>query len=265
VTIVLKAGYPQRRPLVSKRFIRAIGFALCAALCAAAPARAGVATLHQDELNQIFSQASVQGSPILTGLPAAEQRIDIRFNPIVTLSVPSLLTIDTEDQLNQLFALGHDGVPTVDLFFVDSINECGGEISPPAIGCGQEPGNKIAVESNFASITGAPGSVGQGAALIGHELGHTLGLGHVNPPPGNLMNPSLSGNFTLTADQVAIILGTFGAPGTPGSPLVQTDPSNGQRFVLITPFAIVPEPGSLLFALAGGVWVLGRMRPRRAA
>jgi hypothetical protein len=261
VAIVLKAGYPQRRSL---GFIRALGLALCAALCAAASARAGVATLHEDELNQIYSQASVKNSPILAGLPASEQRIDIRFNPIVTLSVPSLLTIDTEDQLNQLFALGPHDVPTVDLFFVDAINECGGEVSPPAIGCGQEPGNKIAVESNFAAIAGAPGSVGLGAALIGHELGHTLGLAHVNPPPGNLMNPSLSGNITLTADQVATILGTFGAPGTPGSPLIQTDPSNGQRFVLITPFAIVPEPASLLFALLGGVWVLGRVRPRRS-
>jgi hypothetical protein len=51
----------------------------------------------------------------------------------------------------------------------------------------------------------------------------------------------------LTGDQVAIIL---------ESPLVQTDPS-GQRFIEITPIAIVavPEPATLLL-LGGALGVL---------
>ena len=48
-----------------------------------------------------------------------------------------------------------------------------------------------------------------------------------------------------------------------GSSLVQID--NGQRFISITPFAVVPEPATMLFALAGAVWLLQRAGRRLLA
>jgi hypothetical protein len=89
-------------------------------------------------------------------------------------------------------------------------------------------------------------------------MGHNLGLDHIEPPPENLMNPSLGNSFALSThvgnppvNQIATIL---------SGNLVQVD--NGQRFISITPFAVVPEPATMLFALAGAVWLLQR-RGRR--
>lgn len=192
-------------------------------------------TTNEVGLDAIFSQSAFSTTPT-----------DVRFNPTVTINDPGLLTINTEQQLDRLFALGGNNSPTVDVFFVDSINECGGVEAQPIIGCGQESGNKLTVES-------VPAAGSRGAALTGHELGHNLGLDHVISPP-NLMNSTLTGITTLTVDQVATIL---------DSSLVQTDSAG--RFILVTPFAIVPEPSSMLFALAGVVVVLRFARRTVAA
>jgi len=216
----------------------------------AAPVEAGFVTLHESELDQIYSQPSFDGSPI-----------DIRYNPTLTLVEPSLLMINSEAKLDQLFSLGPASSPTVNLFFVDGISDCGGVELPAIIGCGSQSGNHIVVDSNFAAKTPtAPSTVGLGAILIGHEFGHNLGLDHVPQTSTNLMTPSVTDSFFLSADpasvagnQIATIL---------ASPLVQMD--GGQRFISITPIAVVvPEPASLLFALAGGLWLLwvaGRRR-----
>ena len=196
---------------------------------------AGFVTTNEKDLDAIFSQS------------AFRTPIDVRFNPTVTMSRPDLLTINTEQQLNTLFDLG-DNIPTIDIFFVDAINECGGDLSPLIIGCGDLSGNKIVVKSSFAAGV-------FGAALMGHELGHNLGLGHVDFPPANLMNPTLNGSIALTTSQPNTIL---------GSPDVQIGPG-GAHFILITPFAIVPEPATMLFALAGAVWLLQRARRRPPA
>lgn len=198
---------------------------------------AGFVTVDKLKLDAIFHQAAFDGTPI-----------DVFFNPTVTIPRPDLLTINTEQQMNAVFGLGRDD-PTIDIFFVDKIKECGGDLSPRIIGCGQEPGNRIVVESQFAAS-------GSGAVLIGHELGHNLGLDHFTSGP-NLMNPTLNGSTLLTAAQVATILAGAGGP----SSLVHFD--HGERFILITPFAVVPEPQTLLFAFAGCAWVLQRTRRRR--
>jgi hypothetical protein len=251
-TLLDSVQYLKRVVFFVQRHLRLPCLALGAmwACAGVGPAWAGFVTTHEADLDKIFSQSAF-----------GARTIDIRFNPTITVSEPSLLTINTETDLERLFALGGNSPTTVDLFFVDSINECGGEVLPPAIGCSQQPGTRSAVESKFAALAGSPGTIGLGATLIAHELAHPLGLVHVAPPPFNLMNPSLSGNTTLTADQVDTILGI---PGHPGSPLVQID-QNGQRFISITPFAIVPEPATMLFALAGGAWLLQRARRRPAA
>ena len=58
----------------------------------------------------------------------------------------------------------------------------------------------------------------------------------------NLMTYLFPPGTALTEDQVAIIL---------ESPLVQTDPT-GQRFIEITPIAIVAVPEPTTFLLLGG-------------
>jgi len=210
---------------------------------------AGFVTIDPGALTTIFSQSAFDGTPV-----------QVRVNPTVTLNAPGLETINNEAQLNALFALGGNG-PTIDVFFVDGmINGCGGEPSPPAIGCGEEPGNKIAVDSEFAANTGSATAPGPGSILIGHEMGHNLGLDHIEST-ANLMNPELGSSFALSThvgsppvNQIQTIL---------SSSLVQID--NGQRFISITPFAVVPEPATMLFALAGALWLLQRARRRPPA
>src|SRR3954462_2544640 len=164
---------------------------------ASASASAGFVTINQAELTQIFSQASF-----------GDNKLNVRINPSVTVSAPGLEIINTEAELNALFALGTNGNgPVIDVFFVNAINECGGEIVPPAIGCGEQPGNKLTVESDFAAQPKAPGElVSPGSVLIAPEIGHNLGLSHFGPPPENLLNPVLGNDFTLTPEQVATIL-----------------------------------------------------------
>ena len=227
---------------------------LCvAALCAAVPsAHAGFVTLNQAGLDTIFSQTPVQdGGPPPTG-PLG---ISVRFNPTITVDDPSLLTINTEDELNNLFAVGGSNAPTVDLFFVDAINECGGIELPPAIGCGEQNGNHIAIESGFAAQQGSAGNPGLGAILIAHELGHNLGLPHT-VDASNLMNATLNGGFALTTEQAGVIL---------NSSLLQRDQTTNALFLSVTPFAIVPEPAVTIFAGAGILSLLLLVRRRISA
>jgi len=218
------------------------GLSVMCACAAVAQVHAGLAIFDAAEINKIYSQAPVFDAT----------KIDIRFNPTVTLNQPSLLTINTDDQLQELFKLG-SGAPTVNLFFVDEINECGGETLPAAIGCGEDKSNHIAVESGFAENKGTGGNPGLGSVLIAHELGHNLGLDHVADAT-NLMNATLNGQWKLTQDQANTIL---------ASGLVQSD-STGARFVSITPFAVVPEPASILFTAVGVLCAVQLVR-RRAA
>lgn len=233
---------PSRRRVLCS-FLRPATLATLA-LLAAGIANAAVVTEDVAALDQIFSQA-----PVLDRMP-----IDIRFAPAITLNQPTLRRLDTEEQINTLFDLGGDANPhQVNLFFVDAINECNGETLPQAIGCGQEPGRDIAVESKFASQLGTPGSPGLGAVLIAHELGHTLGLPHFTGATPNLMDATLNGEWVLNGDQVATIL---------TSNLVQQDQS-GARFISIQPFAVVPEPDTVAFVL-GAAFALGAAGWRRA-
>jgi hypothetical protein len=232
---IRKAVFDPARSLIRSVLELAL-CALCTTLVVPA-AWAGFVSTNEVKLDAIFHQAAFDGTPI-----------DVFFNPTVTIHRPDLLTISTEQQMNAVFGLGRDD-PTIDIFFVDKINECGGDLSPKIIGCGQEPGNRIVVESQFAASN-------SGAPLIAHELGHNLGLDHFTAG-ANLMNPTLNGSTLLTPEQVARILAGAGGP----SSLVHFD--HEQRFILITPFAVVPEPQTVLFAFAGFVWVMQRRLGRR--
>jgi hypothetical protein len=215
-----------------------IMMAALALLLSSASAQAGHITLDVPGMNAIFSQDSFDGTPI-----------SIRFNPSVTIAAPHLLVIDTLADLQALYSLAPDAAPTVTAFFVDQLNACG-TVEPAGPGhwngCAQLPGNFMVVDSGSAAH--------DPAELMGHELGHNLDLGHI---PLGLMAFLLGfgGGPVLFEDQVATIL---------QSPLVQTD-SNGQRFIQITPVAIVgtPEPSTLLLlgAALGALLIIKEKKP----
>ena len=101
-----------------QRSLPAMAITVCVAM-SAAPTWAGFVTTNEADLDEIFSQAAFDSTPI-----------DIRFNPTITVDRGDLLTIDSKTQLGALFDLGGSNAPTVDLFYVDAIGECGGDLSP---------------------------------------------------------------------------------------------------------------------------------------
>jgi hypothetical protein len=224
---------------------RSLVNALLALALAPASGWAATVTTNEAVMDSIFSLGSFS-TPI-----------DIRFNATVTVNGPvslfsgSNVVIDTDAKLDDLFALAPSGLPTVNMFFVDTLDACGG-VNPSIIGCANFPGNKLVVESGVAAG-------GSGAALNAHELGHNLGLDHEIGSGTNLMNPSLSGNTTLTSSQVSTIFSNVGGLG-----LVQTD--GGSRFIQITPIllAAVPLPAALPLVLSA-LSVLGFIGRRRHA
>ena len=190
-------------------------------------------TTNEADLDAIYSQASFGASTV-----------DIRYNAIKTLTDASLLTVTTPAGLNALLnnAIG-DASPTVNMYFIDTLDECSG-FNPAIVGCAHFPGHNLVVESAFAAGVDGP-------EVQGHELGHNLSLPHV--VPANLMTGTINQNTTLDAGQVTTIL---------LSALIQTD-GGGQRFISITPILVqapIPEPTvTALFGLAG-ILLIGRRR-----
>lgn len=199
-------------------------------------ALAGYVTTNESAMDLIFAQSSFGANAI-----------DIRYNSALTLNNPGLLDIGTETEFESLGILVPVPQNTVLAFFVNTISWCGGA-GGGIIGCGGRPGSFFAVNSSWAA------SATYGGPLVAHELSHNLGLEHV-ADESNLMNAVLLGNTALSASQVTTIL---------ASPLVQTD-GLGQRFILITPVAVVPEPEiALMLALGLFTLVADGYRRRRS-
>ncbi|MBL4823197.1 MAG: PEP-CTERM sorting domain-containing protein [Colwellia sp.] len=212
---------------------------LAASLLIAPLSQAGLITTQEAALDSIFSQTSFGSIPI-----------DIRIGAATELVFPSLLDISSNTEITQLFGM-HVGLSNiVNFYFVDTISACGGTINSGIVGCGELPGNDFVVESSFAA--GA-----YGGELLAHELGHNLGLGHLN---GNyLMNPYLNNYTEITAAEVTIVR---------NSPLVQTD--GLLYWIDINPVLIValastptpvPEPSILvLFLIAFGLMYQNKIK-----
>lgn len=204
-------------------------------------AAAGYVTTNEAGMDSIFSQGSFANSPI-----------DIRFNATQTLYNTALLNIDSASDFSTLGGMNPWNSNTVMAFFVDTISWCGGPGSN-IIGCGELPGNVFTINSSWAA------NATYGAALLSHELGHNLGLSH-SSTNGNLMYSILTGGTTLTSGQASTIL---------SSSLVQWDSQLQQRYISITPIAVVatlavPEPETYAL-LSAGLMLLGVIGRRRRA
>lgn len=183
-------------------------------------ARAAFVTIDEAGLDDVYSQSSF-------GL----NTVDIRINPTVSFSNGDLLTIDTEDRLNTLFAFNDAGAADiVSIYFVDTLDWCDG-FNTSIVGCADVGGNDFVVESAFAAS-------GFGTELIAHELGHSLDLDHVIFE--NLMTDVINGNTTLTESQANTVL---------ASDLIQFD--GPFRFVELRPVLVTPLPAAgILFVSA---------------
>ncbi len=219
-------------PAVGRIVIGALAILLSSAIGEAASV-----AIDEAGINAIYSQASFGNTPI-----------SIRFNPTIQIVAPELLVIDSVDELQALYDLAPDPAPTVIAFFVDELNVCTtveATVSGLYKGCAQLSGRFFVEDFHFAELSPA--------ILMGHELGHRLNLQHI---PLGLM--SFFGDHAppdLFEDQVATIL---------QSPTVQIDSTTGQRFIQITPVAIVdtPEPSTLLL-LSAALGVLSIIKRKK--
>jgi hypothetical protein len=229
---------------ITRRVTVGLIVAALSVLLSAPNIQAASVVIDEAGMNAIFSQASFGTTPI-----------SIRFNPAQEIVAPQLLNINTVADLQAVYNLAPSPAPTVNALFVDRIDACG-EIETANngffAGCAQLPGNILVEASDFARM--AP------AVLMAHELGHNLNLQHdLLGSFTNLMSPLFPHGPDITEEQAATIL---------QSPLVQTDPA-GQRFIAITPIALVatpiPEPSTL--PLLGGAFLvfLTMKKTRRAS
>ncbi|MDD5480707.1 PEP-CTERM sorting domain-containing protein [Rhodoferax sp.] len=233
-------------------------------VCGAGAASAGYITADETGMDAVFGQTSFGSSPV-----------DVRFNPFQTWQNSSLLALDDITDMSS-YSTGYRSFSSyssssLDLFvfFVDTVSYCGGYTAAPGYsfaGCGSMPGNLVVLKSSTAAYSNYT------VALMAHEIGHNLNLGHsgVLGAGDNLMNPSLfnatpsynplSPSLSLTATQANTVL---------GNSRVQTDAS-GNRFISITPIAVVasvPEPETWIMMLSGllGIGAFVRQRKSKAA
>lgn len=203
----------------------------------ASTAMSAVITTNEAALDSIFSQTSF-----------GSKSIDVRFTASQTLFDTNLLSIDSQEEWNQLALFsGNSAFPVINMFFVDAVAWCGGPTSN-TIGCASQPGTRLMLDSDWTSGT-------NGGALAAHELAHNLGLGHLTGVNTNLMNEALSGNTFLSTTQASTIL---------GSNLIRFDGT--QRYITVTPILVaasiapVPEPETWAMMLAGLIGVAGWVR-----
>jgi hypothetical protein len=197
------------------------------------PAWSAFVTLHEDRLEELFSQ---------TGFPGPT---DIVYDEVRELLAPDLLQIDNLAEwslLNSLasgqFMLGN----SVPLFFVDKLR------------CGNTGGFVAGCASTSHAVVNSGIAAGStGDELVAHELGHVFSLTHFGTPgstapadpndpsrvdPNNLMKSNLSNNVTveLVPAQITQLL---------GSPWVFDTGVAGGHMISIAPILVVAAAASV--------------------
>jgi hypothetical protein len=206
-------------------------------------ASAAIITIDATALTNIYSQPSFGNRPISVHVLAS-----------ATIFDASLLNLNSDAKVATLFNLGPDSLASkiIDAYFVDSITFCGGGPIANVIGCGSQPGNDLAVVSSFAATDTLN-------RVLGHEIGHNLGLGHIGADcsaTGNLMNPCINSSILTSAQVTTIFLNGLG--------LVKGNAESG-FFIEVRPIlvsAAVPEL-STWFMMIIGFGMVGLVVRRR--
>lgn len=176
----------------------------------------------------------------------AQADIDVNFLGWQTVNSSARLN---EDNFSDLGNQAPSSI--VDLWFVNTLTDCGGPVSGTLFGCGTSGGWFALTKAVFDFST-----VGR-LDTLAHELGHVLGLGHGDFGAGGADNLMTAGS-TRTIPQ---LLGDINPDGLKLDKLTAEQITEARTSGYLA--AAVPEPGSVaLVALAGVLLMLSSRRQR---
>jgi hypothetical protein len=149
-------------------------------------------TLYEQATEQVWAQAGIS--------------IDFLTTEIADTDVTGALDVNTNTILDDLFDYGtyepahndplfssyptYAGNLVITLWIVPNLDDCGSE-AVGAYGCGEQPGNEIAIGNNVFT--------GSRLDTIAHEMGHNLGLSHCEDVPAQCDNQSSSPYYLMDA------------------------------------------------------------------
>lgn len=145
----------------------------------------------------------------------------------------------------------------VDLWFVNSLSDCGGPVAGTLFGCGTSAGWFALTKAVFDYSP-----VGR-LDTLAHELGHVLGLGHDDFGAGDADNLMTAGSSRLIPQAI----GDINPDGDKLDKLTNEQIAQARRSSFLTDVPEqVPEPGPLqLLALAVTMLALTRWQRGRSA
>lgn len=205
--------------------------------------------LYESELDDIFSQASIQQA--VSDLYGVYAGIDIRYTDVTTVDTSQIALldtdIDTELESNLLLNQRRNSGISLNMYFADSITFCGTE-NANGVGCGVVGGNGVILDRDYVA---GP----NGAEVLAHEIAHNLGLEHTHDGDG-LMGSIVNQDTSLSAiESGSLVLSEF----------IQGDADTG-FFIEINPINLVVAPlpaAGLMLAGALAMTVAVRQRRRR--